>query len=232
MDTTTLVSGEHGELSHVSEVTPRVRTLYCNPDDRRHDVLINESRSHSRYGLRGVRVGEASHLGPPRRQSSRPIAGRDVIPRIHSDGVIQVDEESDVVGVSHGSLQEVHQSRRARRRVSSNSDAPLIRRSRFAVLTESGDESDEEPLIRVVIPSRNEDDVNTVPASSGAVAAHLGPLVTTEADAGQVDEYDMTLMDADTESLSNPSAVEVEPQVPSNTSNRVRRRRLLLHWNE
>ena len=56
-----------------------------------------------------------------------------MIPRIHSDGAIQVDEESDVVGVSHGSLQEVHQSRKARRRVSSNSDAPLIRRSRFAV---------------------------------------------------------------------------------------------------
>ena len=42
--------------------------------------------------VRGVRVGEASHPGPP---------GRDVIPRIHSDGAIQVDEESDVVGVSH-----------------------------------------------------------------------------------------------------------------------------------
>ena len=62
-------------------------------DDRRHDVLIDESRSHSRYGLRGVRVGEASHPGPPRRQSSRPIAGRDVIPGIHSDGAIQVDEK-------------------------------------------------------------------------------------------------------------------------------------------
>ena len=130
--------------------------------------MIDESRSHSRYGLRGVRVGEASHPGPPRRQSSRPIAGRDVIPRLHSDGAIQVDEENDVVGVPHGSLQEVHQSRRARRRVSSNSDAPLIRRSRFAVLTESDDESDEEPLIRAAIPSRNEDDVNTVPASSGS----------------------------------------------------------------
>ena len=90
VDTTTLVSGE---LSHVSEVTPRVRTLYGlrgqrigeanNPDDRRHDVLIDESRSHSRYGLRGVRVGEASHPGPLRRQSSRPIVGRDVFPRIH-----------------------------------------------------------------------------------------------------------------------------------------------------
>ena len=65
-----------------------------------------------------------------------------------------------------------------------------------------------------------------------AASAHLGALVTTEADARQVDEYDMTLMDADTESLSNHSAVEVEPQVPTNTSNRVRRRHLLLHWNE
>ena len=102
-------------------------------------------------------------VGPPR----RPIAGRDVIPRIQ-----------------------------------------LIRRSRFAVLTESDDESDEEPLIRVAIPSRNEDDVNTVPASSGAVAAHLGLLVATE-DAGQVDEYDMTLMDADTESLSQVTHREV-----------------------
>ena len=88
----------------------------------------------------------------------------------------------------------------------------------------SDDGSDEEPLIRAAIPSRK-DDVNTVPASSSAVAACLGPLVTTEADEGQVDEHD-----ADMESLSNHSAVEVEPQVRANTSNRVRRRHLQLHW--
>ena len=44
----------------------------------------------------------------------------------------------------------------------------------FAVLTESDDESD--PLIRPTGQTRNEDDVTTVPAFSGAVAAHLGAI--------------------------------------------------------
>ena len=50
----------------------------------------------SRYGLREVRVGEASHPGPPRRRISRLVEGRDVIPRMHFHGSTQVDEDSDV----------------------------------------------------------------------------------------------------------------------------------------
>ena len=119
-------------------------------------------------------------------------------------------------------------SRRGRRRVSSDSDVPLVRGSRFAVLTESDDESNGEPLIRPTGQTRNEDDVNTVPASSGAVAAHL---VATSCDAGQV-EFDMTSMDADTESLSTHSAGQIEHQVQGNTSSKIRRRHLRLHWNE
>ena len=142
--------------------------------------------------------------------------------RMHPDGTTQLDEDSDVVDVTHVSHQEVHRSRRARRRVSSNSDVPLVTRgSRFAVLTESDDESDGEPSIHPAGQTRNEDDVNTVPASSGAVAAHLGALVRIDADAGQV-EFDMTLMDADTERFSTHSAGEVEHQVQVNTSSRIR----------
>ena len=52
----------------------------------------------SRYGQRGVLVGEASHPGPIRRSSQRPVEGRDVMMRrcsrsveveatqVHSDG--------------------------------------------------------------------------------------------------------------------------------------------------
>ena len=48
------------------------------------------------WGFRGVRVGEASHAGAPRRHMSRPIEDRDVTPRLHLDRVIQVDDDSDV----------------------------------------------------------------------------------------------------------------------------------------
>ena len=78
------------------------------------------------------------------------------------------------------------------------------------------------------MPDQNEDDVNTVPASSGAVAAHLGAISGV---AGQV-EFDMTLMDADTESLSTHSTGQIEHQVQNNTSSRIRRRLIRLHWNE
>ena len=47
VDTTTLVSVEHGEFSHVSKVAPRIRIL---------------------YGLRGHRIGEASNPGPASRR--------------------------------------------------------------------------------------------------------------------------------------------------------------------
>ena len=53
-----------------------------------------------------------------------------------------------------------HSSRRGRRRVSSDSDdVPLVRGSRFTVLTGSDDESDGEPLIRPTGHTRTEDDV-------------------------------------------------------------------------
>ena len=81
-----------------------------------------------------------------------------------------MDEDSDVLDVLHVS----QRSSRRRRRVSSDSDVPLVRGSSFSVLTESDDESD--PLIRPTGQTRNEDDVFTVPASSGAVAAHVGAI--------------------------------------------------------
>ena len=125
-----------------------------------------------RYGLRGVRVGEASHPGPHRRRISRPVEGRDVIPRMYFHGSTQVDEDSDVADAT----QVLQRPRRGGRRVSSDSDVPLVMGSRFAVLTESDDQSDIEPLMCPAGQTRDEDDVNTVPASSGAVAAQLGAI--------------------------------------------------------
>ena len=97
-----------------------------------------------------------------------------------------MDEDSDAQDV-------VHVSQRSRRRS-----------RRFAVLTESDNESD--PLTRPTGQTRNEDYVITVPASSGAVAAHLGAI---GGDARQV-EFDMTLTDADTENLSTHSSGQIE----------------------
>ena len=74
---------------------------------------------------------KAWHPGPPRRRISRPVEGRDVIPRMHFHGSTQVDEDSDVAAT-----QVLHRPRRVGRRVSSDSDVPLVRGSRFAVLTE------------------------------------------------------------------------------------------------
>ena len=88
-----------------------------------------------------------------------------------------------------------------------DSDVPLLRGSRFTVLTESDDESDGEPLIRPAGLKRGRRE-HSPPASSG-VAAHLGAI---SGDVGQV-EFDMTLMDADTESLSTHSAGQVEHQL-------------------
>ena len=48
-----------------------------------------------------MRVGEASHPGQPRRDISRPVEGRDMIPRMHLNGATQVDEDSDVADVTH-----------------------------------------------------------------------------------------------------------------------------------
>ena len=84
------------------------------------------ARRITTWGFRGVRVGQASHLGPPRRHMSRPIEGRDVTPRVHpAVGATQVDEDSDVLDVRHVS----QRPRRGRRRVSSDSDVPLVRGS-------------------------------------------------------------------------------------------------------
>ena len=57
------------------------------------------------------------------------------------------EEDSDVADAT----QVLQRPRRVGRRVSSDSDVPLVRGSRFAVLTESDDLSDIEPLD---VPSR------------------------------------------------------------------------------
>ena len=104
---------------------------------------------------------------------------------MHFHGSTQVDEVSDVAAT-----QVLHRPRRVGRRVSSDSDVPLVRGSRFAVLTESDELSDNEPLMCPAGQTRDEDDINTVPASSGAVAAHLGvPAILERA---PVREFDLT----------------------------------------
>ena len=84
-------------------------------------LVVHEEDVESRYGLRGMIIGEASRPGPPRRHISRTIEGKDVIPRMHPTGATQVDEDSDAVDVTHVS----QRSRRGRRRVSSDSDVPF-----------------------------------------------------------------------------------------------------------
>ena len=52
----------------------------------------------NRYGLRGVLVGEASHPGPSRRSSQRPVEGRDVMRRCSRSVEVeatQLDSDSD-----------------------------------------------------------------------------------------------------------------------------------------
>ena len=130
------------------------------------------ARRITTWGLRGVRVGEASHPGPPRRHISRPIEGRDVTPRMQLDGAIQVDDDSDVPSHTQEFPAREVQFPRRRRRVPSD-DVPVVARGRFAALTESDNESDDEPLIRPTGQRSGQDEVNTIPASSGAVAAQL-----------------------------------------------------------
>ena len=191
----------------------------------------------SRHGLRGVRVGEASHPGPPRRRISRPVEGRDVIPRMYFHGSTQVDEDSDVADVT----QVLQRPRRGGRRVSSDSDVPLVRGSRFAVLTESDDQSDIEPLMCPAGQTRDEDDVNTVPASSGAVAAQLGAI---SGDPGQfvsvptvpgervpVREFDLTRCDSD-EDIQRDGHVITESVTESCREVVRPSRRLRLMWSQ
>ena len=97
-------------------------------------MRLPEARRTTTWGLPGVRVGEASHPGPPRRHTPRPIEGRDVT------RCSQVDDDSDVPH-SHAQefpVREVEFPRR--RRVSSDDASVVVQGSRF--------ESDEEPLIR------------------------------------------------------------------------------------
>ena len=70
----------------------------------------------------------------PDQPDGRPVEGRDVIPRMYFHGASQVDEDSGVADVT-----QVVQRPRRSGRVSSDSDVPLVRGSRFAVLTESDD---------------------------------------------------------------------------------------------
>ena len=138
-------------------------------------------------------MGEASHPGPPksllRRQlldhTSRNVAARISVSPSPCATLFDVDVLSSIpptVPASSGAVAHVEvaqgDSGRVRvvdvvdevvsrrvRRVSSDSDVPVVTRgNRFAVLSESDNESDNEPF---------EDDVITIPASSGAVAALL-----------------------------------------------------------
>ena len=144
-------------------------------------------------------VGEASHPGPPKSlirmhlvdHTSRNVVARVSVSPSPRATVFHVDVPSSVpptVPASAGAVAHVEvaqgDSGRVRvadcaevvsrriRRVSSDNDAPAVTRgNRFAVLSES--DSDDEPLVRLTGRRRSEDDVITIPASSGAVAAHL-----------------------------------------------------------
>ena len=140
-------------------------------------ILATTTRQISLYGLRGVRVGEASHPGPPksllRRQlldhTSRNVAARISVSPSPRATLFDVDVPSSIpptVPASSGAVAHVEvaqgDSGRVRvadvvaevvsrrvRRVSSDSDVPVVTRgNRFAVLSESDNESDNEPSDR------------------------------------------------------------------------------------
>ena len=84
------------------------------------------------------------------------------------DGAIQVDDDSDVPShTQEFPVREVQFPRRRRRRVPSDDDVPLVARGRFAALTGSDHESDEEPLILPAGQRSGQDEVNTIPAEPG-----------------------------------------------------------------
>ena len=111
-----------------------------------------------RCGMQGVRVGEASNPGPPRRLILRPVEGREVVQRIdptQTDATVR-DSDCEVMDEVLYVVQEgprAMDARRSRRRARSDSESegPLVHRNRFSVLSS---DSDDAPLARLGIQSR------------------------------------------------------------------------------
>ena len=126
--------------------------------------------------MQGVRVGEASNPGPPRRLVLRPVEGREVVQRIdpsQTDATVRdsdcevMDEVSD--GVQEGPRAMDARRSRRRARSESESEGPLVHRNRFSVLSS---DSDDAPVAR--LGTQSPEGGTTVPASSSAVAEYLG----------------------------------------------------------
>ena len=173
-----------------------------------------------RCGMQGVRVGEASNPGPPRRLILRPVEGREVVQRINpsqTDATVR-DTDCEIIDEVLDGVQEgprARDARRSRRRARSDSESegPLVHRNRFSVLNS---DSDDAPLARLGIQSP--EGGTTVPASS--------PPAVTVTEEPVHREFDMTLQDSDTESVGTTQLVDHCRN--SNQGNR----RLQLQWSE
>ena len=159
---------------------PTAVCLFCPFPFFWHGALrFPAQRKITAWGFRGVRVGEASHPGAPRRHMSRPIEGRDVTPRLHLDRVTQVDDDSDVP--------RPQVQGRVTRRVSIDSDALVVaRRSRFAALTES----DREWVANVLLVLPTTATCDRLPCSPHQRHIERGPLMMS-----QLPRHGATLID-------------------------------------
>ena len=103
----------------------------------------------SRYGLRGVLVGEASHPGPSRRSSQRPVEGRDVMRRCSRSVEVeatQVDSNSDEFPSKSFTCVQQRKRRKATMVHSDSEASAQFARGRFALLSsDSEDEFDDPP---------------------------------------------------------------------------------------
>ena len=98
----------------------------------------------SRYGLRGALVGEASHPGPSRRSSQRPVEGRDVVRRCSRSVEVEatkVDSDSDDFPSKSFTCVQQRKRRKATRVHSDSEASAQFARGRFAPL--SSDSEDE-----------------------------------------------------------------------------------------
>ena len=122
-----------------------------------------------RCGMQGVRVGEASNPGPPRRfEGGRWFRGSTQAKQMQQFWTVIVKSWTRFwMGCKGPRAMDARRSRR-RARSESESEGPLVHRNRFSVLSSDWDDA---PVARLGIQSP--EGGTTVPASSGAVAEYL-----------------------------------------------------------
>ena len=190
-------------------------------------------RIESRYGLRGIRVGEASHPGPPRLSPRRAV-------RHHSqDSVEHLPPSEELLDALQEDLLARPNQRRTRRRVVHSDDdvfaGDLPEASRRLVLVGGSENSHSLPDLtvpdhRVGLPSVPD----TVPASSAGVrrlvlvqshvsSEAVGTVVLDDVDFGEPparasDHAPSFAGESDTESVAGISEPDLEGEVVEPTA--------------